>query len=172
MWKETIRKYWLKIGLILMVFLYFVFNYPSFYPFPEITSKLVAKTLTIVGMDVTPYKNMLVADNFPAIEVSAECSGIILLLIFPLIIFLIPYIPLSHRFAALLFIPILFLGNIIRIAIDVFIGFHYSPEMLIFFHNTVGQVFIFFWAISLYVIWLKIFGNFPKESEEVVGMGN
>jgi exosortase/archaeosortase family protein len=86
-----------------------------------------------------------------------------LALIFPLIIFLLPYFSLRQRIASLFFVPLLFMGNVFRIVIDVLIGVRFSTEMLIFFHDGIGQVFIFAWAIGCYIIWLSIFKNFPKE---------
>lgn len=165
MLRAVFANHWGKLLLISIVLFYFFSNYPRFYPFPEATTHGVASMLTIFGFDATPYKNFVVVNNFPPIEVSAECSGIILLLMFPLVILLMPHVSLPHRLAALLFLPLLFAGNILRISIDALIGIHTSPDTLIFFHNTVGQVFIFAWAIMIYILWLKTFGNFPRDEK-------
>lgn len=74
-----------------------------------------------------------------------------------------PVFPLTQRFASLLFVPFLFLGNIMRIITDVLVAKYISPDMLLFYHDSLGQVFIFFWGIILYIVWLIIFGNFPKD---------
>lgn len=154
----------LVIGLILV---YLVTQFPYFYPFPEITSWSVANLLSLLGVPSLPWKNVVVAQGLPTMEISAECSGVVLLMIFPLIIFLIPNIKLSHRLASLLFIPILYFGNVLRITMDAFVGLNFGVDKLVIFHDTVGQVFVFFWTILLYIIWLRLFNNFPREQKAV-----
>lgn len=154
---------WVKLLVIGLILFYLITNFPDFKPFPEITAFLVAYILGFFGVIAVNWGHLLVVEGLPGLEVSAECSGIILMMIFPLTIFLIPSVKIGHRLASLAFIPVLFLGNIIRITVDVLIGIHYSTDLLIFFHDTIGQVFIFFWAIGLYLIWLRMFNNFPKE---------
>lgn len=161
--KAILNPLWLKLLVIGVILYYLITNFPDFHPFPEVTAFLVAELLGLFGVIAVNWGHLLVVEGLPGLEVSAECSGIILMMIFPLTIFLIPSVDIKHRLASLFFIPILFLGNIIRITVDVLIGIHYSTDLLIFFHDTIGQVFIFFWAITLYLIWLRLFNNFPRE---------
>ncbi|MDP2666010.1 MAG: exosortase/archaeosortase family protein [Candidatus Diapherotrites archaeon] len=157
----------LKWGIVLLVvggiLAYAVLEFPYYYPFPELTSWLAAIILNLIGVFSAPWGNYLVVEGLPPLEVSAECSGVVLMLIFPLTIFLMPVFPLTHRVASLLFVPFLFLGNTLRIVADVLVGLQFSPEALILHHDSVGQVMIFFWAIFMYIAWLIIFGHFPKE---------
>lgn len=154
---------WVKLLVIGIILFYLVTNFPDFEPFPEVTAFLVAKLLVLLGVNAVNWGHLLLVEGIPGLEVSAECSGIILMMIFPLTIFLIPSVQLRHRLASLLFIPILFFGNVLRITVDALVGVYYSPDMILFFHDTVGQVFIFFWAIVLYLVWLRLFNNFPRE---------
>jgi exosortase/archaeosortase family protein len=163
LFKAIFNPLWVKLLVIGGILFYLVTNFPDFKPFPEITAFLVAKLLGLFGIVAVSWGHLLVVDGLPGLEVSAECSGIILMMIFPLTIFLIPSVQLNHRLASLLFVPLLFFGNILRITADALIGLHYSVDMILFSHNTLGQVFIFFWAIGLYLIWLRLFNNFPRE---------
>lgn len=138
-------------------------GYPSYQPLPQITSIAAAGILNAVGIFSAPWGDYLVVADLPPLKISAECSGIVLLLIFPLTIFLIPIFPIHQRLASLLFVPILFVGNILRIVTDVLIGKFYSPDFLLLYHDSLGQVFIFFWGIMAYLAWLWVFGNFPRD---------
>jgi exosortase/archaeosortase family protein len=69
---------------------------------------------------------------------------------------------------ALLFLPILFFGNALRIMASVLIGYNFSAKSSEFFHDTFGQILIFVWVILCFIVWLKITKNFPKEKMEVI----
>lgn len=140
-----------------------VAGYPSYQPLPQWTGILSANVLNSVGIFSAAWGDYLIVENLPPLKISAECSGIVLLLVFPLTIFLMPVFPLTQRFASLLFVPFLFFGNTMRIITDVLVAKYISPDMLLFYHDSLGQVFIFFWGITAYLVWLIIFGNFPKD---------
>lgn len=140
-----------------------VVGYPYYQPLPQWTGIVSANMLNVMGIFSAAWGDFLIVENLPPLKISAECSGIVLLLVFPLTIFLMPVFPIRQRAASLLFVPVLFLGNVFRIITDVLVAKHISPDMLLFYHDSLGQVFIFFWGIILYIIWLIIFGNFPKD---------
>jgi exosortase/archaeosortase family protein len=81
-------------------------------------------------------------------------------------VFIAPGFSLRHRLFALAFLPVLFLGNVVRIMLGVLAGVHFSADASIFFHNTFGQVLIFFWVLICFIVWLKVTDNFPKDSLE------
>lgn len=163
---EKVKRLWpyLFVGGFI---LYIILSFPDFYPFPHITSQILAFILNQIGIYAFPHGNELIVDNLPILHISAECSGIILMSIFPLTIFLIPHFSAKQRMASLLFLPVLFLGNIVRILIDILVGLNFSVSALIFFHDSVGQILVFLWAIGAYFIWLKLFGNFPREKKAI-----
>lgn len=167
-WIERFDREWaVKMVVIGAILAYLVSQFPYFYPFPEWTSILSAALLRGIGTPAIPYQHFLVVPNLPVLEISAECSGVVLMMIFPLIIFLIPGINIRHRLGSLLFLPILYFGNLLRIVLDVQLGLAYGTTALEFFHDTLGQVFIFLWAIIVYIVWLRIFGNFPRETRAI-----
>ena len=161
------HSFWIKSLVILLMLLYLITRFPYFYPFPETTGWSTAQVLTLLGMQAISVENLLIVQGLPVMEVSAECSGVVLMIIFMLVIFLIPGIKLSHRMGSVFFIPVLYFGNIIRLTIDTLAGLKFGPEALVFFHDTLGQVFIFFWTIMLYIIWLRLFDNFPREKRTI-----
>lgn len=150
-------------SIVVLLLGYAITQFPNYPVFPELTGAISAFILNTLGIFSIAKDNHLWVATLPQLNISAECSGVALAIIFPLIIFLLPYFPLRQRIASLFFVPILFLGNVLRIVIDVLVGIHFSTESLIFFHDGIGQVFIFAWAIGCYIIWLLIFKNFPKE---------
>jgi exosortase/archaeosortase family protein len=101
-------------------------------------------------------------------ELSSECCGLILFAMFFIAVFLVPNFSYKHRLIAVFFIPVIFLGNILRIAFGVIIGYHFSADASIFFHDTFGQMFIFVWVIVCFLLWLKITKNFPSEEKVVM----
>lgn len=140
-----------------------IIGYPSYQPLPQWTGVISAGVLNALGIFSVAWGDFLIVENLPPLKISAECSGIVLLLVFPLTIFLMPVFPIRQRVASLAFVPFLFLGNVFRIVTDVLVAKYISPEMLLFYHDSLGQVFIFFWGIVAYLVWLIIFGNFPKD---------
>ncbi len=158
---------WLRWGISIVAILGLasiaVVGYPYYQPLPQWTGIVSAGVLNAGGIFSAAWGDYLVVENLPPLKISAECSGIVLLLVFPLTIFLMPVFPVRQRLASLLFVPFLFLGNVFRIVTDVLVAKYISPDMLLFYHDSLGQVFIFFWGIILYIIWLIIFGNFPRD---------
>jgi exosortase/archaeosortase family protein len=96
-------------------------------------------------------------------ELSSECSGLLVYLMFLIGISVVPHFTLHHRLIALVFLPILFFGNTLRILFGILIGYQFSVNASEFFHATVGQVLIFFWVLLCFILWLKVTRNFPKE---------
>lgn len=146
--------------------LWLIIAFPNFYPIPEITSFLVFTFAKTMGMEVVYYGEYLIV-NFGNINrifhLSIECAGIILYIIFLTGTFLIPKFKLSHRLVGLFFLPILLIANALRILMSVYIAKNYGVEFSLFFHDTIGQVFIFGIGIFSYIGWLYLTGNFTRK---------
>lgn len=146
---------------------FLLFSYPIYYPLPQITATTSSFILNNIGID-SAYDNTYVVASFKdydrIFELSRECSGIILFSMFLLGIFIVPGFNVKHRLLALLFIPLLFIGNVLRIVLGIVIGYKYSINAAVLFHNSVGQVLMFLIIITCYVIWLKLTKNFPSET--------
>jgi exosortase/archaeosortase family protein len=152
-----------RLTALLLIAVYLATAYPHFSPIPEITAKVTAGAISLLGYNVTNYKNILIIDFFNPVKISSECSGVILALAFILTIQLVPHIPIPARLTSLLLIPFVFFGNILRIILAVIIGLKVSAQAMILYHDSLSQVLIFFWAISIYIVWLKLHRLFPKD---------
>ena len=161
----------IRASLILLVVAYLIIGFPSYEPLPKITSKADAFFLNTIGVH-TIHEGRFLVVSFPGVnriyELSSECCGLILFAMFVIAVFLVPKYSYKHRCIALLFLPLIFFGNIFRIALGIFIGYHFSADSSVFFHDTFGQMFIFIWVIACFLIWLKITKNFPSEEKVVM----
>ena len=161
----------IRAVLILLVVMYLIIGFPSYEPLPKLTSKANASFLNIIGIQTVTEGRFLVV-SFPEVnriyELSSECCGLILFAMFVIAVFLVPSFSYKHRLIALLFLPLIFFGNIIRISLGVLIGYHMTADASVFFHDTFGQILIFVWVIACFLVWLKITKNFPSEKKVVM----
>jgi exosortase/archaeosortase family protein len=160
----------IRVGLILACVAYLIIGFPSYEPLPKITSNADAYFLNTVGVHTVNEGRFLVV-SFPQsdriYELSSECCGLILFAMYFIAVFLVPNFSYKHRIIALLFLPLIFLGNIVRIALGIVIGYHFSVDASMFFHDTFGQILIFVWVVACFLLWLKITKNFPSEKTVV-----
>jgi exosortase/archaeosortase family protein len=163
--------YGIRAGIILTGIIYLIFGFPNYEPLPQATSLSGSYLLNQFGIHATSFGHHIIV-SFPTVdriyELSSECSGLILYSMFVLGIFIVPSFSLKHRIISLCFIPFLFLGNTLRIVMGILIGYQFDAEASIFFHDTFGQIIIFFWVIICFIIWLKITNNFPLEYKKEV----
>lgn len=117
----------------------------------------------MLDYSVINYKSNILINGFDPISVSAECSGIIILVAFLFTIQIMPMLTIFQKLTALLLTPIIYLGNLLRIFMSLIVGLKGSVPAMMFVHDTIGQVFLFFWAIMVYVIWLRALSLFPKD---------
>jgi len=157
-------------GLVVSACLvYLIVFFPVYEPLPSLTSKADAVLLNSVGVFSIPVGRYLVVsfENVDRIyELSWECCGLVVYVMFLVGVFVAPGFSLRHRLLALAFLPVLFLGNVFRIMLGVLAGVHFSVDASVFFHNTFGQVLIFFWVLVCFIVWLRVTDNFPKDSLE------
>jgi len=143
---------------------YLFFTFPDFYPFPETTAFLTMKMINIFDYSAVNYKHNILINGYDPIAVSAECSGIIILVAFVLTIQVMPMLTIFQKVTAILISPIIYLGNLIRIFMSLMAGLKGNVSVMMFVHDTVGQIFLFFWAITIYLIWLKAHSLFPRDT--------
>ena len=160
----------IRASLILVCVAYLIVGFPSYEPLPKITSNADAFFLNTIGIHTVNEGRFLVV-SFPETnriyELSSECCGLILFAMFFIAVFLVPNFSYKHRLIAVLFLPLIFFGNIFRIALGIVIGYHFSADASVFFHDTFGQILIFIWVIICFLLWLKVTRNFPSEKKVV-----
>jgi exosortase/archaeosortase family protein len=149
--------------VIILLIGYILLAFPLFEPFPSFTAEVTSSVLHLIGVNSSAVDNVLVSEGFNPLNVTLECSGIILVLVFIVTIHVLPVMELGKKAGSLLLIPGIFLGNVLRLAMSVVIGEHFGQEAMQFFHFSIGQVFVFAWTIALYIAWLKVLDIFPGE---------
>jgi len=153
-----------SIFIVVGIILLFLYSAPGFKPMPQITASVNSWVLNQAGIENSVISNIIVIDGFYNVSVSAECSGIILILIFILTIHALPFLSNKQKVSSFVLIPVLFLGNIIRLLMSILVGVYSTKEAMVFVHNSFGQVFLYIWAIGMYIVWLKVMKLFPRDS--------
>lgn len=153
-----------QLCVIIAIVVYLISAYPVFSPVPEITTTASVWLLSFfVGVAPAHQGNIMfisLNDQTRLVNISAECSGIAIIAIFVLVIFITPGIKLQHRFLSFIFLPVLWGANVIRIVSGIMLGTLTNVDMLLIFHSSIGQVIVFTAMIMSYIIFLKMFGYF------------
>lgn len=134
----------------------------AFYPGYENITNTTAKLLSVVSswyLGVAPaYFSDYVIFNFKEItplKLSPECSGLTVITIFIIVIWLIQNVSLRSRIEAFIFVPILYFANVIRLLMAVIIGDKINVSALSVYHGTVGQLFIFVVLVTCFMIFIS-----------------
>ena len=156
----------LRFSIVGLFLLWVILTFPDYTPLPYLTSFFVVKFANVFGMTAIEYGRYMIIDlnginNI--FHLSGECAGLLLYAVFVAGTFLIPKFKTKERLVALLFIPVLFFANVLRIFLSVYLAKLVSVDFSLFFHDTIGQVLIFSIGIGSYLGWLKVTGNFKKE---------
>lgn len=151
----------IEIFLSVIIILGIYLGYPNYDPLPNLTAYFVSVVLgvfigtapVVIGNDVLLH----VDGQFMTLSVSPECTGLISMLLFIVVIFITPGINFRHKFYSIAFVPILFAVNLLRIVFEVYIGEIFSISSMVIFHSTVGQIMFFGALILCYIIFLHAF---------------
>lgn len=162
----------MRMAVLLTIITYIVTNYPKFRPFPNMTANLISWMLSIyLGRMPTIDNNiffMKMHGYTYVFRTSVECSGLFIMLAFITVIFVTPRIRLKHRFYSIIFLPVLFILNSIRVTSGIIFADMTTMENLSIYHSTMGQILIFIFMTGLYAIFLKMFGYFHIDSDKNV----
>jgi len=152
--------------LILAMPLYVILIYNiSLLPIQRAVSVQVEDILKTMGYNierenVTIQVNKISGSRFTFI-ISEDCTGWKSMLFLFALIFAIPNVAFIKRLYGLLFgLPMVWLGNLLRIVIVVFVEgiFGYSAAMII--HDYLWQAGLIALVLSLWLIWMKMFKVF------------
>lgn len=148
----------IRISILALLVIYIIAEYPHY---TSIVNLTMLGVVTIMGLyyGVKPAyidNNLLfkIDDGMHVAHISPECSGVTVMALFLIVIFLVPDVDLRYRFFGLLLLPILFLANTLRIVFDVILS--NNADTLIFLHATAGQLFIFIVMVMCFIIFIKI----------------
>ncbi len=152
---------------------YLFYSYPSYSPFPELVTMLISRFIYFLnGVPVVYYNNVIYVMTHDygmrLFMITPDCSGAIIYGLFTIVIFFIPNIKLINRmYSFIIFIPLIFSVNFIRIYTDIFIGINYDSTILYVFHNFIGQIIIFFILIISFSLLTKYFGYFDRMMDKI-----
>jgi exosortase/archaeosortase family protein len=150
------------MAVLALMALYAVWYYPGYYPFPQLSSAAVAWLLGLAGMNAVAIGQQMVVD-FGAVSrtitVSADCSGFLIMMVFLVTVFVSPGFRRRQKLMALLIVPIILAGNMFRIFAAIMLGYGYGVGVMVVFHNTLGNVFMFILATLAYFLWLYVVGQ-------------
>lgn len=157
----------IRISVIASIVAYMIAFYPGYEGITNTTARLLSVVSSWYLGVVPAYFNDYVIFNFKEItplKLSPECSGLTVVIIFIIVVWLIPNVRLKNRIYALVFVPILYFANIIRLLMAVIIGDKINVNALSIYHGTVGQLFIFVMLIACFMIFIKFQrSNIPQQ---------
>lgn len=156
----------IRIAMLTLIAVIGLVGYRTYYtPLPQITVRIIATIMQyfigIIPITVNNSILLVIGGQIVSVNISYECVGAYIILLFPFVIFLTPKITLKHRFASLLFLPFLYASNIVRITLGILAGVTTGEiQAMELFHSTVGQVFMFGFLVACYLLFLSMFGYY------------
>jgi exosortase/archaeosortase family protein len=148
----------IKISVILTLIVYLVIFYPNYSYLTDNTVKLLAIASSyFVGVTPVYYQNNIFV-NFGTITpiiVSPECSAIIAMAVFLIVVCLVPNVSLKSRVYAFTLVPIIYFTNLFRLLLGIVIGNKFGVNSMILYHATVGQVFTFIVLVTCFIIFVR-----------------
>lgn len=152
---------YLRASVILTFILFVIYFYPYDY-LTTYTTRSVA-VLSLFFIDVVPsYYQNYIFFNFGTItpvSISPECSGLIAIIVFLFVVWLVPNMSLKNRVYAFALIPVIYFSNIVRILVGIIIANKFGADSLIIYHATMGQIFIFVVLIVCFITFVKFNEN-------------
>lgn len=153
---------YLRVAVITSISWLIVYFSPKYDYLTNYTTKLLAiLSYYIIGVVPGYYQNSIIF-NFGVLtpmSVSPECSGLIAILVFLMVIWLVPNASLKSRIYAFALVPIIYFSNIFRLLVAVAIGNKFGVEPVTLYHATIGQLFTFVMLISCFIIFIKFSRN-------------
>ncbi|MFH0987069.1 MAG: exosortase/archaeosortase family protein [Candidatus Micrarchaeota archaeon] len=90
------------------------------------------------------------------IDIIPECVGWIGMFAIAALIFAYPRASMKNRLVGLaIFVPLMYLVNIVRLVITVAAGYYGSADNLFFMHSFLWRVLLIVAALGFWVIWIK-----------------
>jgi exosortase/archaeosortase family protein len=146
---------YVRTSAIMLIISTIIWFYPRYDMLTSTTVKSVAVLSTYIIGVVPAYSNNTIMYNFGGMTVSPECSGVIMMFVFLIVVWFIPNLSLITRIGGIILVPILYVTNILRLLIAVEIGNIYGATAVTVFHATIGQLFSFVILVGCFIMFLK-----------------
>ncbi|MEM5872102.1 MAG: archaeosortase/exosortase family protein [Candidatus Aenigmatarchaeota archaeon] len=161
--------------LVFAIPLYIIMAFPFLVlPLQEIVKLNVIFLLQILGFSVLSEDFLIKVDDITFI-ISEDCTGWKSMLFMFALIFAVPKVKLKKRLMGLLFcVPVIYLGNLARIFLVIFVWKFYGFETAMMIHNYFWQAGLILLTLSLWLLWLYWVGKikrlrmFLKHSSKII----
>ena len=130
--------------------------------FEGLTARIVASLLSVLDLDVSVNGNMisLSSPTFAAI-IGRECLGIKLVLAFLALCWATP-VSLKKKIMSLLFLPLIYTGNLLRIILVFLSVAKYGVEIFTLAHDLFFSLFSLVLLVVFWLGWLSLISDKRK----------
>ena len=152
--------------LLFAIPLYFILIFQNvLYPLQEAVSQNIYLILNFIGLETFKDGFLLKTNGF-AFLISEDCTGWKSILFFAALIFAVPKVNIRKRVVGLAFgIPAIYVGNLFRILIMVFISLTFEYELAKLIHDYFWQIGLISLVLVVWIMWLLWTGKFGSKRE-------
>jgi len=141
----SVIEIWVLVTLSCMLYVAIFIGYDTLVEVYTDATIFILSVLMYVFIGVCPVYSgnsiiMYLGDTVSIVDVSAECSGLLAIAIFMGLVIVTP-VELKNKSLSLLFVPVVYAGNVARILMELVIGAYSSVWCMELYHMVVGQVF-------------------------------
>jgi exosortase/archaeosortase family protein len=162
---------YLRISVVLSLILLILVFYPKYENLTSNTVKTLAIGSSYIIGVIPSYQQNTIFYNFKdiitPISVSPECSGLLAMFVFLIVVWLVPDVSIKNRILAFILTPIIYFSNILRLLIAVIIGNSFGSDSVVLYHATIGQLFSFIMLIICFIIFINFSKNKNLNEEDL-----
>lgn len=134
-------------------------------PLQEVVGQNVYYILKFLGLEVVKDGVLLIANGF-AFFISEDCTGWKSMLFLTALVFSVPRVHIKKRVLGLAIgIPVIYIGNLFRILIMVFISLTYGYEFASIVHDYFWQLGLISLVLIVWVFWLVWIGKVRRKEK-------
>ena len=137
----------------------------------ELVASHTGLALRALGIQADVVDNFIIAGDELQVEIIPECVGWMGLFAIVALILAYPTVEWRKRMIGLiLFIPLMYLVNILRLTTTIYAGYHYGMGVFEFVHSFLWKTVLIGFALLFWILWLYFIVDekklFKKASEK------
>lgn len=157
-----------KTYILSVILLGISLHYISYEFLPKLTVAILSNLINLIFGYYPVYTDntllLSIKNVITPINISPECSGISLIIISVILVFLLPNIKFKDRLKSIFLIPIIYILNIFRLMLSLIVGIYFNNAYLILLiHDTIGQLIIIIMVITVLICYLEYIHYFDKK---------
>ncbi len=146
----------IKFNILLIPFYAIIYFDWSFYPLQVAFTNFIASVLSFLGYQVSTSGFFLyLGEKQYQIDISRDCIGWKSAYSLFALVFATPGLIKDKLKFLVVWIPILFVVNIFRVLITMFIGLNFGFQYLEFIHNFLWQEVMIIALLLIWYVWLR-----------------